>query len=104
MEELKYYLPFEKGIPSDDTFRRFFRAIDAHRFQELFRHWIQSLIPEFKDKVIAIDGKSSRHSFDGEKPMLHMIGAYATEMRLVLAQEKVFGEPPRAYARGIKSA
>lgn len=90
LEELKDYLPFKKGIPSDDTFRRFFRAIDPHKFQELFRHWIHKLIPEFNDKVIAIDGKSSRHSFDGEKPMLHMISAYATEMRLVLAQEKVF--------------
>jgi len=39
--------------------------------------------------VIAIDGKSLRHSFDGEKKMLHVISAFATEARLVLGQEKV---------------
>ncbi len=39
--------------------------------------------------VIAIDGKASRHSFDENGHMLHMVSAYATEARLVLAQEKV---------------
>lgn len=35
------------------------------------------------------DGKSARHSFDSDQSMLHMVSAYATEARLVLAQEKV---------------
>lgn len=58
-------------------------------FQDLFRDWVKSLQPILDHKVITIDGKSSRHSFDGEGHMLHMISAYATEARLVLAQEKV---------------
>jgi hypothetical protein len=32
---LRRYLPYENGIPSDDTFRRFFRAIDTQHFQQL---------------------------------------------------------------------
>jgi predicted transposase YbfD/YdcC len=86
---LRQHLPFKNGIPSDDTFRRFFRSLDPEHFQELFRSWVRRIQPEIAEGVIAIDGKSSRHSFDHDKKMLHMISAYATEARLVLAQEKV---------------
>jgi predicted transposase YbfD/YdcC len=89
IDYLREYLPYKNGIPSDDTFRRFFRSIKPESFQELFRDWVKSLISTLKQKVIAIDGKSLRHSFDGQGNMLHMISAYATEARLVLAQEKV---------------
>jgi predicted transposase YbfD/YdcC len=89
IDYLRQFLPYKNGIPSDDTYRRLFRAIDPEDFQRLFREWVQSLQSQIKGKVIAIDGKSTRHSFDGETPMLHMVSAYATEARLVLAQEKV---------------
>lgn len=89
IDYLREYLPYKNGIPSDDTFRRFFRSINPESFQELFRDWVKSLKSTLNQKVIAIDGKSSRHSFDGDGNMLHMISAYATEARLVLAQEKV---------------
>ncbi len=39
--------------------------------------------------VIAIDVKSSRHSFDATGHILHRVSAFVTEARLVLAQEKV---------------
>ena len=37
---------------------------------------------------IAIDGKISRHTFDGDQNPLHMVSAFANEHRLALAQEK----------------
>jgi hypothetical protein len=94
---LRRYLSYDRGIPSDDTFRRFFRALDPDHFQHLFREWIQALqrvLPsaseaQEEEKVVAIDGKSSRRSFDDDTKMLHMVSAYATDARLVLAQEKV---------------
>ena len=89
LDYLRQLLPYKNGIPSDDTYRRFFRAIDPEKFQELFRNWVQSLQAQVEKKLIAIDGKSSRHSFDEDTDMLHMVSAYATEARLVLAQEKV---------------
>ena len=39
--------------------------------------------------MIAIDGKSSRRTFDKDGNMLHMVSAFASEARVVLAQEKV---------------
>jgi predicted transposase YbfD/YdcC len=90
LEYLQKFLLYKNGIPSDDTFRRFFRSLDPEKFQELFRIWVQSIsVGDVEGSVIAIDGKSSRHSFDDDKQMLHMISAYATEARIVLAQEKV---------------
>lgn len=51
--------------------------------------WMRSLQINVQEGVIAIDGKSSRHTFDeGQKP-LHLVSAFASEARLVLAQEKV---------------
>jgi predicted transposase YbfD/YdcC len=88
-EYLRQFFPFKNGIPSDDTFRRFFRALNPDQFQSLFRDWIRSFQPNLDQGVIAIDGKSSRHTFDQDKKMLHMISAYASESGLVLAQEKV---------------
>jgi predicted transposase YbfD/YdcC len=85
---LRTLLPYKNGIPSDDTFRRFFRALDPSEFQKLFCEWMLRFQNQ-TGAVIAIDGKASRHSFDESQRMLHMVSAYATEARLVLAQEKV---------------
>jgi predicted transposase YbfD/YdcC len=93
LDFLRAFLPFRNGAPSDDTFRRFFRAIDVDQFQGLFRSWIISVLKskneDNTDKTIAIDGKSSRGSTNDDGAMLHMISAYSTELRLVLGQERV---------------
>ena len=86
---LRQYLDFSNGAPSDDTIRRFYRYLNPAEFEKLFREWVESLVKKVGGKVIAIDGKSSRHSFDGDGNMLHMISAFATEARIVLGQEKV---------------
>ncbi|GHT99724.1 hypothetical protein FACS1894126_6010 [Alphaproteobacteria bacterium] len=89
---LKRYFPYKNGIPSDDTYRRLFRALDPVIFQEKFRSWVLDNSPKFADGVIAIDGKTSRGSEDGvgeDKHILHMVSAYSTETNIVLAQEKV---------------
>ncbi|HEY5234534.1 MAG TPA: ISAs1 family transposase [Rhabdochlamydiaceae bacterium] len=86
---LRRYADFSNGIPSDDTFRRFFRSIDIEQFKEMFRVWVQSLATTVGAKVIAIDGKSNRRTYDGDGNMLHMVSAFASEARIVLGQEKV---------------
>lgn len=86
---LKNYLNYSNGVPSDDTIRRFFRAVDPDHFKKIFCKWTESLAKVVDAKVIAIDGKSSRRSHDGEGKMLHMVSAFATEARIVLGQEKV---------------
>ncbi len=76
-------------MPSDDTIRRFFRGLNPSEFERLFREWASNLARKVEAQLIAIDGKSSRHSFDNDGNMLHIISTFATESRIVLGQEKV---------------
>jgi predicted transposase YbfD/YdcC len=92
LDLLRKYFPYKNGAPSDDTFRRVFRAVDPNIFQEMFRGWVLAELPQLEGCVIAIDGKASRGSADKSEPdkhALHMVSAYATEANIVLAQEKV---------------
>ena len=89
IDYLRYYLEYQNGIPSDDTIRRFFRAVDPEHFKQIFADWVNSLANIVDAKVIAIDGKSSRRSYDKNGEMLHIVSAFATEARLVLGQEKI---------------
>jgi len=87
---LRTFLPFEHGTPSDDTLRLFYRSLDPKMTQKFFSEWAVSLSLLFEDKKhIAIDGKVSRRSYDGEKDPLHLVTAYLSEHSIVLAQESV---------------
>ncbi len=35
LDYLRTFLPYKNEIPSDDTFRRFFRSLNPEKFQEL---------------------------------------------------------------------
>jgi predicted transposase YbfD/YdcC len=89
LEFLRQYLPYEHGIPRDDTLRRFFRAIDITQFQRLFVEWIRAwLSPDVTNKVMAIVGKTQRGSHDGEQSPIHLVSAFASEAGIVLGQVK----------------
>jgi predicted transposase YbfD/YdcC len=83
---LQKILPFRNGIPSDDTLRRFFRALNPEVFREVFVDFVRELFPAACAGLIAIDGKTSRRSHDGAQKALHLVSAFATEARIVLGQ------------------
>lgn len=87
---LKTILELPEGIPSHDTFGRVFKHIDPAEFEACFFEWVQS-IRERVEGVIAIDGKTLRHSHDKSngKKALHIVSAWSVENRLVLAQVAV---------------
>lgn len=75
-----------RGIPSHDTFGRFFAILQPSAFQECFLSWIKSITAIVGQ--IAIDGKTMRGSFDTftERLSQHVVSAYGNESGLVLAQ------------------
>ena len=87
---LKKFFPFANGIPSKNTFARVMSAINPAQFKECFLEWVKQIQIDFQD-VIAIDGKSIRGSFDHGKNQsaLHLVSAFSTSLKLILAQEKV---------------
>lgn len=90
-EWLKKFLELPNGIPSHDTFARVFAIIEPQQFQNSFWNWIKSINKITEGEVIAIDGKTLRHSYDKgkDKGAIHMVSAWATNSRLVLGQCKV---------------
>ena len=82
-------LPFKYGIPSDDTLRRFFEAINYKQFQSCFINWVKAMKVNVAEGVIAIDGKTSKGSTGGANKALHLISAFSSNSKIVLGQEKV---------------
>lgn len=84
-------LELANGIPTDDTFRRVLSQLDPAAFGLCFLSWTQAIQTRTRGEVIAIDGKTLRHTFDkatGQKA-IHMVSAWADQNRLVLGQVKV---------------
>jgi predicted transposase YbfD/YdcC len=87
---LRQHLPYEHGVPGERWLTILMNRINPALFSAVFADWVRESWPE-KAGLIAIDGKTSRRSHDraaGGAP-LHLVSAFATTARLVLAQEAV---------------
>jgi len=87
---LQTFLALPNGIPSHDTFGRVFAALDPVAFAECFQHWIVGVAQATAGRVVAIDGKTLRQSFDttSAKAAIHLVSAWASHNHLLLGQVK----------------
>ncbi len=86
---LRRFRPFADGTPSHDHLGDIFATLDAQGFRRCFVAWVAALT-KTPAELIAIDGKTSRRSGKkGSKEAIHMVSAFASRQRLVLAQTKV---------------
>lgn len=88
---LRKFLPFSNGIPTKTTYFLVFASLDPEKFKACFLSWVKSLEEHFgKSKNISIDGKTLRHSFDTgkERNPIHMVSAFASDLEIVLGQQK----------------
>lgn len=85
------FLDLPHGIPSHDTFGRVFAQLDAEQFEACFAAWMRAVAEVLPTQVIALDGKTLRRSHDRGtgKAALHLVSAWASANRLVLAQVAV---------------
>jgi hypothetical protein len=100
---LKQFMDLKNGIPSHDTFGRVFRLLKAEGFQACFSGWVKAVSEVTQGQVIAIDGKELRRSLDGAlgKRAIHRVSAWASDNRLVLAQQKVVSTPNACKPAGM---
>jgi len=88
---LKTFLRLPEGVPSHDTFNRLLQRLNPLAFQECFHSCMRALAEALGLKVIAIEGKTLRHSFDtaSAKSALHLVSAWATANGVTLGQVAV---------------
>ena len=84
---LETFLELPNGIPSDDTFRRVISALQPDEFEACFQRWTRAVSNNRSD-IIAIDGKTLRHSYDNAdgKSSVHIVSAWACENKMVFGQ------------------
>ena len=85
---LRRFLPYHYGVPGARWLNILMNRINPDLFSDCFMAWATSFRPSLPSQI-AIDGKTSRHSYDNStgKAALHLVSAFATHERLVLGQE-----------------
>lgn len=87
-EFFREILSLPNGIPSHDTFNRFFACLSPEVLEQQFRLWIQTLCRE-KSQLVSIDGKTIRGAKEhGCKSIFHMVSAFCSVNGLSLGQVK----------------
>jgi predicted transposase YbfD/YdcC len=91
---LKNLLGLPNGIPSHDTFRRVFARLDPKQLESCLIAWAEALRSKAAvtgEEIVALDGKTLRHSFDTATgtAAIHIVSAWASRARLCLGQVKV---------------
>jgi predicted transposase YbfD/YdcC len=89
-EWLSSFLELANGVPSHDTLRRVFQRINPKTLQGCLTEWVNVLRVKASGQIIAIDGKTVRGAGVTESgtPVLHSVSAWASDVRLTLAQLK----------------
>src|SRR5215475_12371542 len=82
------FLDLTNGVPSDDTFARVLARLDPAAFERCLLSWVQAVQEVTDHRLIAIDGKTLRGSYDRRdgKAAIHMVSAWASENKLSLGQ------------------
>lgn len=89
---LSGFLELPHGTPSQDVFLAVFAALNPAALSDVLRAWAQLLSQQLKQegRHIAVDGKTSRRSFDtqSEQPAIHTVSAWLSDVGLVLGAQK----------------
>lgn len=85
---LRTLLRLPNGIPQHDCYRRIFAALAPGPFAQCFTQWMQALVGSTAGKLVAIDGKTMRRSFDraGGRSALHVVSAWVAQNAVSLGQ------------------
>lgn len=81
----RQYLLLPNGIPSHDTFNRFFSHLNPKVLEKEFRTWVKTICNQ-ESKLISIDGKTIRGAKVGSKSVFHMVSAFCHANGVSLAQ------------------
>jgi DDE_Tnp_1-associated len=92
-----------RRAPAVNTLRALFQALDPAELEAAFRNHARALhdgVPASGWRVIALDGKTLRRSFDHlhDRAAAHVLSAFAGEAALILAHREVRDAPDEVPA------
>ncbi len=90
-EGFRGFLELPNGIPSHDTLSDVMGRLNPTAFRQTFLEWVEAGLPSLASQHVAIDGKTLRGSRGREGPV-HLLSAFASQARWVLAQCAVEGK------------
>jgi DDE_Tnp_1-associated len=85
------FLELPNGIPSHDTLSDVMGRLKPAAFRQAFLAWVEAVIPSLSGQHVAIDGKRLRGS-EGKNGPVHLLSAFASQLRWVLGQYPVAGK------------
>ena len=88
---LSQFLELPNGIPSHDTLSDVMGRLNPQAFREAFMKWMETAMLSLAGQHLAVDGKTLRGSGGKSAPM-HLISAFVSQTKLVLAQLPVDGK------------
>jgi DDE_Tnp_1-associated len=92
-----------RRAPAVDTLRDLLLALDPAELEAAFRRHARALaekVPGSGPRVVALDGKTLRRSFDhlNDRAAAHVLGAFACDAALILAHQEVRDAPDEVPA------
>jgi predicted transposase YbfD/YdcC len=88
-EKLKEFLELPYGIPSQDTFEHVFEKLSPQTLSSTFLELVEDIkeLALQRGRLLAsIDGKTMRGSKDADGKAVHVVTAFASELRVVLGE------------------
>lgn len=85
------FLDLSNGVPSHDRLNMIFRRLNRAEFERCLLSWLQALHDTSGGRLLAVDGKTARQSFDTAtaRSALHMVSVWAVSQKLSIAQVAV---------------
>ena len=83
---LSTLVPLPNGIPSHDTFNRFYAALEPGSFEGCFGKWAASIAERTQGEVVSIDGKTMRGSRGVKASPAHVVTAWSSSNHVSLGQ------------------
>jgi hypothetical protein len=90
-EQLKQFLHFPTGVPSDNTLGRVLKRLLLADLQQAFAAFLNALLPE-TPLVAAVDGKAAKQMTDDNGDPLLILNVFAQHLKLHLASWSVRGD------------
>ena len=78
--------------PHPNTMSRTLAKFSLEDFQAAFSRWLQAVVADRSQLVVAVDSKTSKQGFDSQGDPIQMLNVFAQDLKACLGQWPLCGE------------